>query len=733
MDFDVVIASDLRFPGGTSHSIAEEIVAQRAGGYTTALAHQNGPLIKKLHPVNPMIRRQVERGAAELLIRRIPVRARVLVLRHPAVAQTALDQLPPIEVETVVVVANAGPLDIDGARHYDPAKVDAQVRAHLGLDPIWAPIGPLVRAEIASFVPPERLTDADWVNIIDVDTWAVDRPGWNGTKPVIGRHSRPSPQKWPEDARTLRQVYPVDGVWDVRVLGGADAVERLLGSTPKTWTVLPFGAVPPQDFLANLDFFVYYHDSRWVEAFGRTILEAIASGLPAIVPPHFQDLFGPAALYSEPPGVRALVDGLRADRDRYEEHVRQAREHVRATFGHEAHRARLAALIGPPSTEPSAQPSPIEKRSPSPAGPTLQVSDSSKPRVLLMSSNGSGMGHLTRLLAYARRLEDRAQAHFLSMSQAAPVVGTYGFPYEYLPSTGALAMAPSLWHEMFAERVSDSLRRIRPEVVVFDGTWPYNAIPTVREAFPNVRWIWSRRGMWREGANTEQVKKARWFDEVIEPGDFSSAYDRGATNAAQATRLDPVTLLDRSELDDRTTARRALGLPVEAPMALISLGAGNINDTSDDIGAATTALLNLGIDVCLTQPEIAEAAASNEHVRLIRDYPLARRYAAFDVVISAAGYNSFQELMRMGVPSLLVPNESTALDDQGARARYAADRGWAHTLERLTVETAQPLLADLIERGADMVGAAQAADPGNGAAAAADIILGAATSEERGR
>src|SRR4029453_9651053 len=73
----------------------------------------------------------------------------------------------------------------------------------------------------------------------------------------------------------------------------------------------------PRDFLGTLDFFVYFHDERWVEAFGRTILEAMASGVPVIIAEHFRGTFGDAALYTDPAGVRDLVLNLHADRAQY--------------------------------------------------------------------------------------------------------------------------------------------------------------------------------------------------------------------------------------------------------------------------------------------------------------------------------------------------------------------------------------------------------------------------------
>lgn len=732
--FDVLDISDLRFPGGTSHSIAEEVTAQFRAGLRTGLVHLAGPLVTKVLPVNRVLRRLVERCEAELLIAPDHVRADITVFRHPAVIQHAAEQLPVIDTGEVVVVVNAGAHDSQGKRHYDPRVVNEIVQERFGRLPLWAPIGPQVRQEIAAVVPERLITREDWVNIIDVDAWRVPRAGWQGELPVVGRHSRPSPQKWPADTDTLLKVYPVDGRWDVRVLGGAQPVEHLLGRTPEHWDVLPFGAVSPQEFLASLDFFIYCHHENWVEAFGRTILEAMASGVLAVLPPHFRELFGEAAIYAEPDEVQSTVESLRRDRPAYERQVARAEQRVRTSFGHEAHVDRLCDLTGRQLR--TRQPRPDPSRTHEELPPRLSLAaveprrrlGAHRPRVLLISSNGAGMGHLTRLLSYARHVRDSADVYFLSLSQAAPVVGRLGYPYEYLPSARTLGMPPKRWHKLFAQRVTETLGRIRPDVIVFDGTWPYAGIEVLRHRHPGIRWIWSRRGMWREGANVEQIEKSAWFDSVLEPGDFASAYDLGATATAGAHRVGPVTLLNRDDLDDRSLAREALGLPPEGPLALVSLGAGTINDTTADLGAAVTALRRLRVGVCVTRPEIAvSAAAAGQDVHVVSDYPLSRRYAAFDVVVSASGYNSFHELLRLGVPSLFVPNPDTMLDDQDARARFAADRGWGHRLASGGLTETEPLLADLLARGRSMVAGVQ--DDGNGAVEAARHIVRVATGE----
>jgi UDP-N-acetylglucosamine:LPS N-acetylglucosamine transferase len=132
------------------------------------------------------------------------------------------------------------------------------------------------------------------------------------------------------------------------------------------------------------------------------------------------------------------------------------------------------------------------------------------------------------------------------------------------------------------------------------------------------------------------------------------------------------------------------------------------------------ALRRLGDEICVPQTEIAESNLTGASVHIVRDFPLSRRFRAFDLAVSAAGYNSFHELLRFGVPTLFIPNQDTALDDQQGRAQFAADRGLAHMLgSGVSVGTATLLLGDLLDRGQHMVAEVPSVDRGNGAAPAA--------------
>lgn len=380
----------------------------------------------------------------------------------------------------------------------------------------------------------------------------------------------------------------------------------------------------------------------------------------------------------------------------------------------------------------------LQRLIPGSAGPASATSANgvrpARRRALFLTSNGAGMGHLTRLMAYARRLEESLEPHFLSLSQAVGVVQTYGMGYEYLPSSGAFGLAPRDWNRLFVARVLETLERIQPGIVVFDATFPYAGVRKIREARPGPIWVWSRRGMWKaehDGQRAEeQIGRSAWFDAVLEPGDFAASYDRGITALQTAERVGPVTLLDRHELAQRAAARRALGLPATGPLALVSLGAGNINDTSGDVGAATQALRKLGVGICLTQSQIGASGSVPDDVFQVSHFPLSEYSRAFDLAVSAAGYNSFHEVLRFGVPTLFVPNSHTSLDDQSARARFAADNGLAHAVESVRVDEAADLLADLLANGDDMVARMAERDPGNGAAEGARFLVKLAEESE---
>ena len=134
---------------------------------------------------------------------------------------------------------------------------------------------------------------------------------------MVGRHSRDHEMKWPETRDALETAYLAGTDYEVRLLGGAEGAEKVLGYLPDNWVVHPFDSVSAEEFLSEIDVFVHFHHNTYIEEFGRNIAEAMASGVPCVLPAEYTEMFGEAALYAEPDGVASTVQRLWADPDLY--------------------------------------------------------------------------------------------------------------------------------------------------------------------------------------------------------------------------------------------------------------------------------------------------------------------------------------------------------------------------------------------------------------------------------
>src|SRR5699024_8006699 len=208
--------------------------------------------------------------------------------------------------------------------------------------------GPLIRdvlhREHAEELTHIKLAKEDWINIIDVDEWRrPQRPHHKKIK--IGRHSRDQYVKWPISKEELLTVYPNDPAYEIHVLGGASVPKKLLGTLPSNWHVKQFGDITPQEFLRDMDVFVYYTHHELVEAFGRVIFDAMAAGVPVIILPDYKVLFRESAIYAEPDDVQKTITTLMNDDAMYDAQVEKAFTYVQKHFGYSKHASRLEECL----------------------------------------------------------------------------------------------------------------------------------------------------------------------------------------------------------------------------------------------------------------------------------------------------------------------------------------------------------------------------------------------------
>ena len=316
--YDVVIVGDLRFPGGTSTCMAEEIRALASASYRLALVHIPSRRFADNKPFHNQLEVCIAQGLCDLVdAAETPLRADLLVIHNPYVFTEMPAQRPQIHATTKILVAHQPIIDANNVPYYDAARVNAVCEDLFGTGIQWAPISATSRANLRAANLPYPILDEDWGNLIDIDHWQCDRSRPVGLIPVIGRHSRPEWEKWPDTREDTLLIYPDRDDIDVRLLGVADRLHTQIGDFPRNWSTYGFNELDPAQFLRGIDFFVYYHHKDWVEGFGRNIAEALASGCVVILPPHFRPVFKEAALYCEPGEVIPTVLEFYGDRERY--------------------------------------------------------------------------------------------------------------------------------------------------------------------------------------------------------------------------------------------------------------------------------------------------------------------------------------------------------------------------------------------------------------------------------
>lgn len=627
---DVLFVGDLRFAGGSGRRLAEEIVRLIAHGASVGVFPVRTGRFRRGTPWNARIADVLRDLRVPVVAPDQEVRAGAVVLRQPALLPDVLRAHSRVTAEQVILVANHGPVE-DGS-DYDPVEIDRRVRDRFGTDPEWHPVTNAIRSELVRF-------------------------------PAL-RH-RVSTQNWPQSP--VRHAPPFEAACEWRgamVHGSANTIDSLSGPGASRLTEGASEENVRKIWVAGPDVL------DWNEC-EMQALGAIYNGYQAVLPAAARQVLGWSGPVYEPDELGAALDLLVTEVPGQ-----------RATVGIEAHNGHVEeALARRLRLDAVAQPLDGAVR-PHVSAPTA------RPVVLFVTSNGAGMGHLTRELGIARALGNSARPIFVSLSQGVPVVQQYGFRYEYVPFTSALKNPANEWNDYFHERLVRAIRLHEAAAVVFDGVWPYGGlIRALRDT--GVCSVWVRRGMWKPHISPDQLRKAHSFDLVIEPGDYAASKDRGATTLVEgALKVDPITVVSLPELLSGEAAREQLGLPADRKLALVTLGAGNINDIGDVQAEFVGAVETLGPDwsAVVTTPLIAETvgfrAAYNVSV-----FPLAKYANAFDFAVSATGYNSYHEWITAGLPTIWVPNQNTVTDDQTARGDYAGEAGLGIVLQDPTSDS----------------------------------------------
>jgi len=326
-------------------------------------------------------------------------------------------------------------------------------------------------------------------------------------------------------------------------------------------------------------------------------------------------------------------------------------------------------------------------------------------KLVLMPTNGVGLGHAQRCALIADELDRRRVAPvFAVFPSCAGLVKTYGFD--------AMPLVPrsALHAEAHANDLAN-YQRLRAlagdaQALVFDGGYVFDSVyRTILEH--RLRGVWIRRGLWQEQQNnTTSLDREKAFERVIVPSEAFEELNVAYSHGDHVHVVGPIMRRDALDFDRRRTLRAQLaeryGLAFER-LVVTQLGGGVAADRGAQIQAvcgmmerrADVLHLVLAWPTAVLEPGWFRWART----RVVKTHHAGVLAAAADLCITAAGYNAFHEVLYGPRAAIFVPQTGAFMDDQRARARAARERGLAGFVEPHELMTLERELTRFLDGG----------------------------------
>lgn len=368
-------------------------------------------------------------------------------------------------------------------------------------------------------------------------------------------------------------------------------------------------------------------------------------------------------------------------------------------------------------------------------------------RIVCYAVNGSGLGHVSRLVAIARWLrryvtvlEGRApEIWFLTTSEATEVLHRAGFPAFKLPSktvVRAAGLDVREYRRLARPFIWQTLTALSPDLLVVD-TFPSGSLDELFQVLdgPFRKALVLREVKAEYAARPTYQAAMRLYDAVVMPhAQATSGAERPLRlpSGVQAVCGGEVLQIERFDVLTREEARARVGLQDPAgapqtPLLYVSAGGGGDADAEATLSALVAALLAHTTAHLLVGagPLYRGRRLGGPRITWHAEGDVARLLPGCDGAVAAAGYNTFHELMFLGVPTAFFPQERIA-DDQRARVARAVAAGACvmlddpQDLQALTKCLAVVLAPDAAR---SLSAGARALVPDNGARRCAALLL----------
>lgn len=322
----LAVVLDPRFSGGTSSAVAHEL-RTIAPLFDLSVHAIETRMFKGKH-VNPKIQSALEDLGLEMTWNDKVIGADVVVIHNPSAFKFNETLDLRITCDRLVVVTHENFMRPDGVSEgFDISRCLSLIEtAAICKSRYLAPVSGYNRRGVAAWLAQSRrkwrMTDFDWFNICDFEM----------VEPVCeprdrrGRLSRAGYEKFPA-LSVMTTHFPAHA--ECCKILGADSFMSDPGAVPEHWELHRFGSRPVDEFLSEIDFFVYFTHPGWRESFGRVIAEAICAGKVVITDPGTAEIFGDAVVASTGEDVDDIIARFISKPASYTRFVRRAQSIIK--------------------------------------------------------------------------------------------------------------------------------------------------------------------------------------------------------------------------------------------------------------------------------------------------------------------------------------------------------------------------------------------------------------------
>ncbi len=356
-----------------------------------------------------------------------------------------------------------------------------------------------------------------------------------------------------------------------------------------------------------------------------------------------------------------------------------------------------------------------------------RVPENKAPQTVFFPTNGNGMGHAQRCALVAEAMEHPEACRFAAFPSCVDMLHKRGFSCMPMVSRS---------RDHGEEYAADLLNYLRlrslvkkGDQLVFDGGYVFDSVYRLI-AHLDLPAIWIRRGLWQANqVRPAALERERAFAKVIVPTEAFPELNTDYSAGHRVSHVGPIVRQVRRSAAEKAALRDRLSRYFDQQvdtLVVTMLGGGVASERTVQMQLLASLLEQrphcLHLLVAWPNAVVSNGLYGWKNSHVIHTAQTLDLCQASDLCISAAGYNSFHELLYAQVPTVFIPQSAPYLDDQERRAQAAFERGLAGLVDPLDLltlerEVSAYLDGDKVTQMRAALREAALPEPGNAASA----------------